>query len=208
MSLPRPALLVITDRHQAPRPLEEIAEAAFAGGCRWLSLREKDMDPAERRHLLRRLAAIAAAWGAMVGVHDDLAAAAAVPGAALHLPARASVAAARRTLGAGRLIGLSTHVGDALAGDVAEADYVTISPVRLSASKPGHGPAIGLAGVRDAVARAPVPVIALGGIGAADIAPCLDAGASGAAVMGGVMATADPQSTVAALIREFVSVSG
>ncbi len=199
MSLPRPALLVITDRRQARHPLEEIAEAAFAGGCRWLSLREKDLHPDERLRLLRRLAAIGAPWGATVGVHDDLAAAAAMPGAPLHLPAHASVTAARRTLGAGRLIGLSTHAGDAPA-DGAEADYVTISPVRPSASKPGYGPAIGLAGLREAARIAPVPVIALGGIGPADVAPCLAAGAAGVAVMGGVMADRDPQSAVAALV--------
>ncbi|MBN9563141.1 MAG: thiamine phosphate synthase [Alphaproteobacteria bacterium] len=207
MKLPRPALpdpplLVITDRHQARRPLEEMAEAAFAGGCRWLSLREKDLDTGERRRLLRRLAEIGAAWGATVGVHDDLAAAEAVPGAALHLPAGASVAAARRALGAGRLIGISTHAGDALAGHD-EADYVTISPIRPSASKPGYGPAIGLAGLREAVRCSSVPVIALGGIGPPDIAPCLTAGAAGVAVMGGVMSAADPQSALAALVREW-----
>jgi len=201
MNLPRPPLLVITDRHQARRSLEEVAEAAFAGGCRWLSLREKDLEPGERLRLLRRLARIGAAWGATVGVHGDLAAAEAVPSVALHLPARASVAAARRALGTGRLIGLSTHAGDAPVNG-AEADYVTTSPIRMSASKPGYGPAIGLAGLREAVRRARVPVIALGGIGSTDIAACLDAGAAGVAVMGGVMAVADPQSVVAALVCE------
>lgn len=213
MSLPRPALphpplLVITDRHQARRPLEEIAEAVFAGGCRWLSLREKDLEPGERLRLLRRLAEIGAAWSATVGVHDDLAAAEAVPSTALHLPESASVAKARRALGVERLIGLSTHAGEGRVDHVAEADYVTISPIRPSASKPGYGPAIGLAGLREAVRRAPVPIIALGGIWAADIAPCLDAGAAGVAVMGGVMAAADPRSAVAALVREFASRSG
>jgi thiamine-phosphate pyrophosphorylase len=201
-ALPYPPLLVITDRRQARRPLEEIAEAVFEGGCRWLSLREKDLQPAERLRLLRRLAAIAAAWDATVGVHDDLAAAAAVPGAALHLPAGASAATARPLLGATRLIGVSTHAGDTPSGDT-EADYVTISPIRSTASKPGYGPAIGLAGVREAARRTPVPVIALGGIGPADIAPCLAAGATGVAVMGGVMSAADPQSAVTALVREW-----
>jgi len=200
--LPHPPLLVITDRRQARRPLEEIAEAVFAGGGRWLSLREKDLPPGERLRLLRRLAAIGAGWGATVGVHDDLAAAEAVPGAALHLPARGSLAAARRVLGAGRLIGISTHAGEVPA-DATAADYVTISPIRPSASKPGYGPAIGLAGLREAARRAPVPVIALGGLDAVDVAPCLAAGAAGVAVMGGVMAAADPQAAVAALVRQW-----
>ncbi len=52
MSLPDPPVLVISDRSQARRPLIEVAEAAFAGGCRWFSLREKDLPAGERRALL------------------------------------------------------------------------------------------------------------------------------------------------------------
>ena len=73
MRFPAPPLLVISDRHQARRPLEEVAEATFAGGCRWFSLREKDLPAAERRALLRDLIAIAAPWGATIMVHDDTA---------------------------------------------------------------------------------------------------------------------------------------
>ena len=50
--LPDPPLLIISDRRQATHPLEELAEAVFAGGCRWFSLREKDLAPVERHALL------------------------------------------------------------------------------------------------------------------------------------------------------------
>jgi thiamine-phosphate pyrophosphorylase len=176
----------------------------FAGGGRWLSLREKAMNPDERLALLRRLAAIAARWGATVGVHDDVAAAAAVPGTALHLPAGSSVAAARATLGPRRLIGRSAHAGDVLRGaDVGGLDYQTISPVFLTGSKPGYGPAIGLKGIAQAVSTAATPIIGLGGIATGDVGPCLAAGASGIAVMGAVMAALDPQAVVIALLRHF-----
>ncbi len=199
--LPAPPLLVITDRCQARSPLEEVAEAAFAAGCRWLSLREKDLEPAERLRLLRRLAAIGSRHGCLVGVHDDLAAATAVPGVALHLPAGGDAAAARRVLGPHRLIGLSSHGGDPLTGPpVTAVDYVTLSPIRLSASKPGYGPALGMTGLARAVAGAR-PVIALGGIAPADVPGCLDAGAAGVAVMGGVMAAEDVAVAVVALLR-------
>ncbi len=59
MTLPSPPLLVISDRSQARRPLVEIAEAAFRAGCRWFSLREKDLPADERRELLRAVVA----WG-------------------------------------------------------------------------------------------------------------------------------------------------
>src|SRR5260370_31927583 len=64
------------------------------------------------------------------------------------------------------------------------ADYVTISPVFLTASKPGYGPAIGLDGLTGIVAQVPGPVIALGGINAGNAPLCLSAGARGVAVMG------------------------
>ena len=43
MPLPAPPLLIITDRRQATRPLDEVLAAAFDAGCRWASLREKDL---------------------------------------------------------------------------------------------------------------------------------------------------------------------
>ena len=63
MSLPSPPLLVISDRSQAGRPLPEIAEAAFRGGCRWFSLREKDLPAAERRDLLHALVLLGHRFG-------------------------------------------------------------------------------------------------------------------------------------------------
>jgi thiamine-phosphate pyrophosphorylase len=202
--IPAPPLLVVTDRTQARLPLEAVAEAVFAAGGRWLSLREKDLDPGARLALLRRLAAIGRRWGAVVGVHGDLAAAAAVPDCALHLGAGGDVAAARTALGSGRLLGLSAHGGDDLR--TAAADYVTLSPVRLSRSKPGYGPALGLDGLARAAGDARCPVIALGGIGAggigaADVAARRAAGAAGVAVMGDVMRADDPGAVVRTLLR-------
>ena len=43
MRLPDPPLLLVTDRAQARRALAEVVAAVFAGGCRWVSLREKDL---------------------------------------------------------------------------------------------------------------------------------------------------------------------
>jgi thiamine-phosphate pyrophosphorylase len=207
--LPAPRLLLITDRRQARRPLDRIAEAALAGGCRWISLREKDLDPAERAALLRRLVALGRACGATVTVHGDVAAAEAAGAAGLHLPSGASPAAARDRLGRTALIGVSAHSAAELAAAAAEgADYATLSPIFASASKPGYGPALGLAGLRRLAAASPVPVIALGGIDPGNVAGCLAAGAAGIAVMGGVMRADDPQAVVAQLARALAAPAG
>jgi thiamine-phosphate pyrophosphorylase len=197
VSLPLPPVLVITDRHQAKRPLAEIATALFAGGCRWLSLREKDLPPSERRALLQRLVALARDCGATITVHDDLDAAAAL-GLGIHLPAQGSVAEARRALGAKALIGISAHSAEELTqAATAGADYATLSPIFLTQSKPGYGPALGLAALRGPWA---LSVLALGGVDSDNAAACLEAGASGLAVMGEAMRAVRPKDFMAGLL--------
>lgn len=199
--LPDPPVLVITDRSQARRPLPEIADAVFRAGCRWFSVREKDLPPDERLDLVRAIAAVGAAFGAVVGVHDDLDAARAAH--ALHLPRGGDVGAARAGLPDGHLVGISTHDETELARAVAAgADYVTLSPVFASKSKPGYG-VLGLDAFRSLARDCPVPVIALGGIDAANAAACRDAGANGIAVMGEVMRAEDPGDVIAGLIAAF-----
>ncbi|HVH77287.1 MAG TPA: thiamine phosphate synthase [Stellaceae bacterium] len=193
---PCPPLLVISDRSQARLTLEDVAQAAFAGGCRWFSLREKDLAAPERLSLLARLVAIGAAFGALVGVHEDVAAAAAAGAGAVHLPAGGSIAQARARLPRA-LIGASAHSAqEAAALLAAGADYVSLSPIFPTQSKPGYGPALGIEGLGRAAALGLGPIVALGGVGAANAALCLAAGASGVAVMGEVMRARDPQSAV------------
>ena len=40
--------MLITDRAQVRRPLADVLTAALAGGCRWVSLREKDLTGADQ----------------------------------------------------------------------------------------------------------------------------------------------------------------
>jgi thiamine-phosphate pyrophosphorylase len=199
--LPGPPLLVISDRLQARRPLLAVAAAAFAGGCRWFSLREKDLPAAERLALLAELVALGRRFCATVTVHDDLDAAVAAGAGGVHLPGGGDPGEARAKLRNG-LIGVSAHSAAEAASLIASgAGYVTISPVFLTDSKPGYGPALGLDGLAAAAAAARGPVVALAGITPANAASCLKAGAAGVAVMGEVMRAADPEAAVRALIR-------
>ncbi|MDB5394993.1 MAG: thiamine phosphate synthase [Rhodospirillales bacterium] len=187
--LPRPPILLITDRKQCPESLEARAAALFRGGCRFLSLREKDMAPDERTALLGRLAALGRECGATVCVHDDIVAARAC-GTALHLPADGETARTRRLLGPDVLIGQSCHSrAEILAAAAGGADYVTMGPVFATASKPVYAPAENLT---DAMAGIRLPILALGGI-TRDMLRNLPVGFSGLAVMGAAMTEADPE---------------
>jgi thiamine-phosphate pyrophosphorylase len=199
-------LLVITDRHQAAQPLEAIAAAVGEGGGRWLLLRDRDLESTARRALASRLSDIARRCGMHLSIGGDVALAAAC-GASVHLQMAAAVASARQSLGAAAVIGVSAHnEAEMAAAAAAGADYVTLSPIFLTASKPGYGPALGLSAL--AVAARRLPAVALGGIDATRAAACLAAGAAGVAVMGEVMRAAEPEAVVRALMTVCKAATG
>ncbi len=189
LSAPLGPLLVLTDRSQCGRPLADVVAAAVDGGARTVVLREKDLPPAERSALAQDLrTALAPVEGRLV------VAGTALPSDAVHLSAADELPEPRPAL-----VGRSCH--DRAEVEQAQAqgcDWVTVSPVRLTASKPGYGPALGTAGLA-ALTGGP-PAYALGGMSAADARPCLDAGAVGLAVMGAVMRAARPDLVVGELL--------
>jgi thiamine-phosphate pyrophosphorylase len=199
MQLPDPPLLIVTDRRQARRPLAEIVGAALAAGCRFVSLREKDLPQDEQILLARSLLALTHRHGARLMLHGDAALAKLAGVDGVHLPAGGDAAAARELLGPGKLIGLSIHTAtEAAAIDPSFVDYAVAGPAFETPSKPGYGPEIGRKGLRE-MAAARVPVLAIGGINAARVGEVIAAGCAGIAVMGGVMRASDPGTEVRAL---------
>ncbi|MEZ5133692.1 MAG: thiamine phosphate synthase [Acidimicrobiales bacterium] len=83
------------------------------------------------------------------------------------------------------------------AAAAAGCDYVTLSPVFASRSKPGYGPAVAVGQLGLAQASVPIPVVALGGIGPGEARALHAVGHRHAAVLGAVMEAADPAGTVA-----------
>ncbi len=206
-SLPQPALLLITDRRQATRPLDWVVAAALEGGIRWISLREKDLDPEARFDLLRRLQRLTTAAGAVLMVHDDVDAARRLGLDGVHLPESGDAAQARVLLPEA-LIGQSWH-GDPGAAMIRDPtlDYLSLSPIFLTESKPGYGPALGPEGLQHAAILTKKPLIGLGGIDADKIAACRRAGAAGVAVMGEIMRAGDPSRAAAALVARLIASS-
>jgi thiamine-phosphate pyrophosphorylase len=186
-------LLLVTDRHQAAAPLDEIVSEAIAAGARWIWLRDRDLPPAER------------AYGAKLSVGGDVALAAEIAADGVHLPAGASIAAARARLGARARIGVSAHHdAEVAAAAAAGADYATLSPIFATASKPGYGPALGVAALARAAPHG-LPVLALGGVTPERMDDCLNAGAAGIAVMGEVMRAAGRPGGVHEAVRRYAA---
>ena len=202
MSLPDPPLLVVTDRRQAARrPLAEVVAAALAAGCRWISLREKDLPDDEQVPLARSLLPLFRRHDACLMVHGEAALAKLTGADGVHLPSGSDPIAARALIGRDKLLGLSIHtVTEAEAIDPAVVDYALAGPAFETVSKPGYGPEIGRKGLAEMARAARVPLLAIGGINTLRVAEVIAAGCAGVAVMGGVMRAADPGREVGALV--------
>lgn len=192
-------LLVLTDRHQAARlGLVDTVAAAVDGGARTVVLREKDLSRRAREDLAQRLARLLApAGGTLLVAGPDVALARAVGASGIHLSATDPCPDDTSDL----VVGRSCHDRDEVQAAAAEgADYATISPVAATSSKPGYGPALGLAGLAKLTSATELPLVALGGVTEASAGDCLAAGAVGVAVMGAVMASDHPAQVVSRLV--------
>src|SRR5580704_1153358 len=202
VSLPSPPLLLVTDRSQARLPLIDIVSEACAAGCRWISVREKDLSEDEQIAIFGSLRRAVQKWRVRATIHGSVRTVKAAGDDGVHLMAGRNPVAARAQLGSGALIGLSVHHPheiERLPRDV--LDYVIAGPVHETESKPGYGPALGAAGIAVMAASDNLPVIAIGGITPERASDVIAAGATGIAVMGAVMRSATPGREIARLLE-------
>lgn len=196
MSLPAP-LMLISDRLSARLPLADVAAQAFAAGCRWMLVREKDLPDKQLTALVREIMALAKLYGAAISVSSNAHVVAACNAQGIHLPRGGVPALARKITGEQMLIGVSAHsLREAQQAATNGADYISLSPIFPSKSKPGYGPALGLDILRHVAASIPIPVVALGGVSDESAKLCLQAGAACVAVMGSVMRSREPGNVI------------
>lgn len=168
------------------------ARALVDGGVRALQLRIKGHPAAAREEIQASVAASLAGAEVLLVVNDriDLAQVLmqqAPPGVrvGVHLgqeDLRPDVA--RGILGAEAIIGWSTHTLAQVAAAEAEgADYLGYGPVFPTGSKARPDALVGIEGLRDAAAMAPVPVVAIGGMDGPRGVAAMVAGASAVAMI-------------------------
>lgn len=185
--------------------LAEMVLAAARGGVTLVQLRDKHAPDDQLIPLARQLVAALAPFGVPLVINDRIEVALASGAAGLHVgQGDLAVTEARRRLGPGRLLGLSIedvrHLDRLPPGIV---DYVGVGPVRATVSKPDHAPPIGFEGLARIVAAAPVPAVAIGGLGLGDAAAVRRAGAAGLAVVSAIGGAADPEAAARALAEDW-----
>jgi len=99
-------------------------------------------------------------------------------------------AAARRLLGPDRIIGLTVHsLDEALQGQSLGADYLGVSPIFSTATKPDAGKPAGISLIEQIRKEVSLPLIAIGGINHSNARQVVDAGADGLCAISCVVAS-------------------
>lgn len=183
-------LCVITDR-QLARGLShfEIAARAIEGGASMIQLRDKVTGPRQLLPEARQIAGLCRKRGVCFIVNDrlDLVLAADADGVHLgqdDLPPKA----ARVVLGKDKFLGVSTHsLEQALLAAEQGTDYLGIGPIFLTGTKAtGYEPR-GCDIIRQLRSRIDLPLIAIGGIRLSNVGAVIQAGATGVAVISGIV---------------------
>ncbi len=167
--------------------------AVLAGGARVLQYRNKTAGPALRLQQAQALQTLCAARGVPLILNDHLDLALQTGAAGLHLGGDdGDIAAARAALGPDRLLGASCYDRLELAERAlaAGADHVAFGSFFASGIKPDAvRPSLEL--LAEARRRFSMPLVAIGGITAANAPQLISAGADAVAVISAIFAAAD-----------------
>ncbi|WP_309129114.1 bifunctional hydroxymethylpyrimidine kinase/phosphomethylpyrimidine kinase [Microbacterium sp.] len=209
------SLYLVTDTALCgARGVVRTVREAVDGGVTTVQLREKHTTEAETVDLLLALSqAIDGRATLVVNDRIDAAVEARRRGArvdGVHLgQSDASVERARALLGGDALIGLTAntpeHLDAVRALPPGTVDYVGIGVIRPTATKPDHPPALGIDGFAALAASAPVPAVAIGGVGIDHVVALRDAGAAGIAVVSALCSAVDPRAEAGAFRRAWLS---
>ncbi len=196
-------LCLVTDSALANgRSLAGIVAAAVKGGVTMVQLREKNASTRafiEQARVLKRLLAPLRV-PLLINDRIDVALAAGVDG--VHLGQQdMPVALARQLLGPAASIGLSiTELGQVRDRDAELADYLGVGPIFAQSTKLDATPPLGLDGLAEVRRATGKPIVAIGGVSAANADAVRSAGANGIAVVSAIMSADDARAAAAALL--------
>ena len=190
MRLTLPKIYPITDRQLSGLSHAEQVQRLINGGATFIQLREKHLPPIDFLRDAEAASKVAGDNRVTLIINDRVDIAMAINAGGVHLGQDdMPVEAARRLVQADTLIGFSTHTQQQMETAVRlPIDYVAFGPVFTTSTKQDHDPAVGLEQLR-AVRNiaADLPLVAIGGITAANVQAVLAAGADSVAVIASVI---------------------
>lgn len=173
----------------------EQAIRAIRSGCRWVQLRMKETDDEAIIAEAKRILPVAQANDAVLIINDRADIALKCGAHGVHLgKSDMTVAEARKLLGEKMIIGATANtLDDIRALALQQPDYIGLGPFRFTTTKKNLSPIIGLEGYKSILSEMKslniqIPVVAIGGIVADDVADILTTGVHGIALAGAIVA--------------------
>lgn len=189
-----PRLYVILDASLLTVPETECAQKLAAAGVRLLQYRNKRACAHELFESSKRLSSLLIPQGVTVVVNDRADVAWAAEASGVHVGQEdLAVEAARSVIGAGKLLGVSTHNLEQFEKAAATtADYVAVGPVFSTSTKANPDPVVGIQVIRQIRPLTKKPIVAIGGITLEHAVQVIHAGADCVAVISDILLAPDP----------------
>ena len=185
------------------RDVVEVADAALRGGTSVVQLRDKTRDKGEALVVARAIKALCDEHDALFIVNDDADIALLSEAHGLHVgQTDLPVAEARRVLTAGQIVGRSNNgTAEALESEGQGADYLAVGAIYATSTMGKSGrTALGPDMIRQVKQAVSAPVVAIGGINAANIAEVARAGADCVCVVSAVTYADDVEGAARGLV--------
>jgi len=192
----------------------EIANAAVRGGAKMLQLRDKLRDKGTQLPLAQALKDLCLANDVMLIINDHVDLASAVDADGVHVgQTDLPVAEARRVLAPHQVLGRSNREIDLIIeSQEMGADHVAFGAIYTTTTKAapagGRKNPQGIEPLIRARAAAKVPLVAIGGINAENVAPVVEAGADAICVTAAVASAPEPEAAAEQLVRAIRDAGG
>ncbi len=196
------SLYLVTDRKIiGNRNILDIVSASIKGGVTAIQLREKDCSTREFIQIAREIKKLLTDLNIPLIINDRVDIAQLIKADGVHIgQSDMDYTDARSLLGYNAIIGVSVeNKTQALTAISSDVDYISISPVFTTPTKPEAKDFWGIEGLKEIRKLTNKYLVAIGGINETNIYEVLQAGADGIAVVSAICAAKDPENAAKAL---------
>jgi thiamine-phosphate pyrophosphorylase len=197
-------LCLIADTEAAKgRNILSIIEGAVDAGVNLVQLRAKNLETRDFLGLALEIAKVLEAKKTAFIINDRVDVAQACRASGVHLGQKdLPLPFARKIMGKKKSIGISVNtVKEAVEAEAEGADYLGVGPIFSTLTKKELRPLLGLAGLKAIRKKVRIPILAIGGINAANAREVMDCGAEGIAVVSAIMGAEDIRRATKELIE-------
>jgi thiamine-phosphate pyrophosphorylase len=199
------SLYLVTDKGLSlGRTHLEVIKEAVAGGVTMVQLREKDLESGEFYREAMQIREFLRSRGCPLIINDRADIALAVDADGVHVGQEdLPLAVVRKMLGPGKIVGVSVFTPEeAREAEAAGADYLGLSPIFMTATKPELVRQIGFEGIGPIRKAVKLPLVGIGSMNETNAFEVVRRGLDGVAVVSAICSRPDVRAAAALIRRE------